>query len=149
MSEAGATLLDAALLLLRLLADSAALPVLGPLAEQEILYHLLADPDGARLRHITSGQGRLAQVGRAIAWITQNFRERFSIERLAAEVGMSPSSLILTDGTEVKRPPHLTGQMVFAVRPGDAGLDPGSTRTRHSADRCVVHHECSGRQERG
>ena len=27
--------------------------------------------------------------------------------------------LILTDGTEVKLPPHLTGQIVFAVRPND------------------------------
>jgi AraC-like DNA-binding protein len=93
VSDAGAGLLDAALRLLRLLDDPAALPVLGPLAEQEILYHLLAGPDGARMRHITSSQGRVAQVGRAIAWIGKNFRERFSIERLAAEVGMSPSSL--------------------------------------------------------
>jgi len=93
VSDAGAGLLDAALRLLRLLDDPAALPVLGPLAEQEILYHLLAGPDGARMRHITSGQGKVAQVGRAIAWIGKNFRERFSIERLAAEVGMSPSSL--------------------------------------------------------
>lgn len=93
VSDAGAALLDAALRLLRLLDDPAALPVLGPLAEQEILYRLLAGPDGARMRHITSSQGRVAQVGRAIAWIGKNFRERFSIERLAAEVGMSPSSL--------------------------------------------------------
>ncbi len=93
VSDAGAGLLDAALRLLRLLDDPAALPVLGPLAEQEILYRLLAGPDGARMRHITSGQGRVAQVGRAIAWIGKNFRERFSIERLAAEVGMSSSSL--------------------------------------------------------
>ncbi|GJD48917.1 hypothetical protein OPKNFCMD_1643 [Methylobacterium crusticola] len=28
--------------------------------------------------------------------------------------------LILTDGTEVNLPPHLTAQVVFAVRPGDA-----------------------------
>lgn len=28
--------------------------------------------------------------------------------------------LILTDGTEVKVPPHLTAQMVYAIRPGDA-----------------------------
>jgi hypothetical protein len=27
--------------------------------------------------------------------------------------------LMLTDGTEVKLPPHLTGQTVFAIRPGD------------------------------
>jgi hypothetical protein len=26
----------------------------------------------------------------------------------------------LNDGTEVTLPPHLTGQIVFAVRPGDA-----------------------------
>ncbi|ACB96201.1 AraC family transcriptional regulator [Beijerinckia indica] len=93
VSDAGTSLLDAVLRLLRLLDDPAALPVLGPLAEQEILYRLLAGPDGARMRHITSSQGRVAQVGRAIAWIGQHFRERFSIERLAAEVGMSPSSV--------------------------------------------------------
>ncbi|ABB06179.1 transcriptional regulator, AraC family [Burkholderia lata] len=93
VSGASAGLLDAALRLLRLLDDPAALPVLGPLAEQEVLYRLLAGPDGARMRHITSSQGPVAQVGRAIAWITQNFRERFSIEQLAAEAGMSPSSL--------------------------------------------------------
>ncbi|MCD2184901.1 AraC family transcriptional regulator [Rhizobium sp. GN54] len=93
VSDADAALLDATLRLLRLLDDPAALPVLGPLAEQEMLYRLLAGPDGARMRHITSSQGRVAQVGRAIAWIGQNFRERFSIEQLAAEVGMSPSSL--------------------------------------------------------
>lgn len=93
VSDAGAALLDATLRLLRLLDDPAARPVLGPLAEQEILYHLLAGPDGARMRHITSSHGRVAQVGRAIAWIGTNFRKRFSIEQLAAEVGMSPSSL--------------------------------------------------------
>ena len=93
VSDASAGLLDAALRLLRLLDDPAALPVLGPLAEQEILYRLLAGPDGARMHHITSSQGRVAQVGRAVAWIGRNFRERFSIERLSAEVGMSPSSL--------------------------------------------------------
>ncbi|MBN3793517.1 AraC family transcriptional regulator [Burkholderia sp. Ac-20392] len=93
VSDASTGLLDAALRLLRLLDDPAALPVLGPLAEQEVLYRLLAGPDGARMRHITSSQGPVAQVGRAIAWITQNFRERVSIEQLAAEAGMSPSSL--------------------------------------------------------
>ena len=39
--------------------------------------------------------------------------------------------LILTDGTEVKLPPHLTGQIVFAVRPGDGSQQcslPTSTR---------------------
>lgn len=93
VSDAGTDLLDAMLRLLRLLDNAAALPVLGPLAEQEILYHLLAGPDGARMRHVTFSQGRVAHVGRAIAWIGKNFRKRFSLELLAEEVGMSPSSL--------------------------------------------------------
>ncbi|AND70482.1 AraC family transcriptional regulator [Dyella thiooxydans] len=93
VSDASVALLDAVLRLLLLLDDSAARPVLAPLAEQEILYHLLAGPEGGRMRHVTSSQGRLAQIGRAIAWIGKNFREHFSIDRLATEVGMSPSSL--------------------------------------------------------
>ncbi|MGV1761682.1 AraC family transcriptional regulator [Rhizobium sp. A22-96] len=93
VSDADATLLDAAMRLLLLLDDPSALPVLGPLIEQEILYRLLVGPHGARMRQITASQGSVAQVGRAIAWIGQKFRERLSIERLAAEVGMSPSSL--------------------------------------------------------
>jgi len=93
VANASAGLLDAVLRLLRLLEDPDARPVLGPLAEQEILYRLLAGPDGARMRQVTSGQGRLAQVGRAIAWIGLNSRERFSINQLATEIGMSPSSL--------------------------------------------------------
>jgi AraC-like DNA-binding protein len=93
VSDAGPGLLDATLRLLRLLDDPAALHVLGPLAEQEIIYHLLAGPDGIRMRHIAFSQGRVAQIGRAIAWIGRNFRERLSIEQLATETGMSPSSL--------------------------------------------------------
>lgn len=93
VSRAYPGLLDSALRLLSLLDEPAAVPVLAPLAEQEILYRLIAGPDGAKMRHITTSQGRVAQIGRAIAWIAQNFREPFSVERLAAEAGMSPSSL--------------------------------------------------------
>lgn len=93
VSDADADLLDAVLRLLRLLDGPAPLPVLGPLAEQEILYRLLAGTDGDRMRHITFGEGRTARIGRAIAWIGKNFRSRFSIAQLAAEAGMSPSSL--------------------------------------------------------
>lgn len=90
---AGTGLLEALLRLLRLLDEPASLPVLAPLAEQEILYRLLVGPDGGRMRQITASQGRVAQVGRAIGWIGQHVHERFSIEQLAQAVGMSPSSL--------------------------------------------------------
>lgn len=93
VSDTSPALLDAALRLVRLLDEPAALPVLGPLAEQEIVYRLFTGPDGARMRQISSGQGRVARVGRAMAWIGKNYRDRFSIEELAAQAGMSPSSL--------------------------------------------------------
>src|SRR3546814_8463418 len=93
VADACPGLLDAALRLLRLLDDPAALPVLAPLAEQEILYRLLTGPHGVTMRQITSGHGRVAQVGRAIAWIRQHFRERLSIDRVAAEAGLSHSLL--------------------------------------------------------
>ncbi|HEX6784402.1 MAG TPA: AraC family transcriptional regulator [Sphingomicrobium sp.] len=93
MSNADPGLLGATLRLLRLLDEPSALPILEPLAEQEILYRLLAGPNGARMRQVTSGHGAVARIGRAIAWISKNFRERLSVKRLAAEVGMSPSSL--------------------------------------------------------
>jgi hypothetical protein len=40
--------------------------------------------------------------------------------------------LILTDGTEVKLPPHLTRQLVFAVKPG-CSFGPGPESTRSPA----------------
>jgi AraC-like DNA-binding protein len=93
LCDAGAPLLDAAVRLLRLLDDPQGAPVLGPLAEREILYRLLTGPYGGALRQLLAGQGRTAQVSRAIAWIKQHFADPFSIEALAAAAGMSASSL--------------------------------------------------------
>jgi AraC-like DNA-binding protein len=93
LADAGPGLLEAALRLVRVLDDPGALPVLAPLAEQEMLYRLLTGPHGPTMRQIASNHGRTAQVSRAIAWIKQHFRGRFTIEQLAQAVGMSASSL--------------------------------------------------------
>jgi AraC-like DNA-binding protein len=93
LCDAGAPLLEAAVRLLRLLRDPGGAPVLAPLAEREILYRLLVGPYGPALRQIAAGQGRVAQVSRAIGWVKQHFADPFSIERLAAAAAMSPSSL--------------------------------------------------------
>jgi AraC-like DNA-binding protein len=93
LCDASPPLLESANRLLRLLGDPASVPVLAPLAEREILYRLLSGPYGATLRQIAGGQGRSARVSRAIAWIREHFVEPFSMDRLAAIVGMSPSSL--------------------------------------------------------
>jgi AraC-like DNA-binding protein len=86
-------LLDAALRLLRLLDTPNDISALAPLAEREILYRLLAADQSGMVRHIANGQSRLSQISRAIGWIKTHYAENFTIERVADEAGMSPSSL--------------------------------------------------------
>ena len=78
-------LLDAAVRLVRLLGSLRDIPVLGPLAEREILYRLLRGDQASRMSQIALAESKLQQVNRAIGWIKRNFRERFSIARLRAE----------------------------------------------------------------
>lgn len=85
-------LLDSALRLLRLLDKPADARALAPLAEREILYRLLTGEQGRMIRHIACAESRLSQVSRAINWIKRNFAGAFTVEQVAAEAGMSPSS---------------------------------------------------------
>lgn len=85
-------LLDSAVRLMRLLDTPADMTALAPLAEREILYRLLTGEQGRMMRHIACAESRLSQVSRAIAWIKRNFTGPFSVEQVAAEAGMSPSS---------------------------------------------------------
>ena len=53
--------------------------------------------------------------------------------------------LILVDGTEVKLPPHLTGQVVFAVKPGDAVTVHGmKARALPLIDGALVRNDATG-----
>ena len=93
LSAVTPALLDAAVRLLRLLDTPDDIPALAPLAEREILYRLLANDQSGMVRHIANAQSRLSQISRAIVWIKANFAQSFTIERVADEAGMSPSSL--------------------------------------------------------
>jgi AraC-like DNA-binding protein len=93
VSRTTPALLDSVVRLLRLLDTPADMAALAPLAEREILYRLLTGEQGHLVRHIACAESRLSQVGRAIAWIKANYRGRFSIDAVAAEAGMSSSSL--------------------------------------------------------
>lgn len=92
VSEVEPGLLDAALRLARLLDTPRDAAALAPLAEREILYRLLTGAQAPMIRRIASAESRLKQVSRAIAWLRDNYARPVSIERLAADVGMSPSS---------------------------------------------------------
>jgi AraC-like DNA-binding protein len=93
LCDAEPTLLDAAIRLLRLLDEPKAANVLAPLLHREILYRLLMGPYGPSMRQMAAAHGRTARVSRAIGWIKTHVTERLSIEALAAEAGMSESSL--------------------------------------------------------
>jgi AraC-like DNA-binding protein len=86
-------LLDSAIRLVRLLAVPRDIPILAPLAEREILYRLLSGDQTSKLRQIAFAESKLQQINRAIGWIKRNFREPFSIDALASEARMSPSTL--------------------------------------------------------
>lgn len=88
-----ADLIDAAYRLVRLLDRPESIPVLAPLIEREILYRLVTGPHGAMLRHLMTAGTRLNQVGRAIAAIRKRYDAQLRIDDVAAEAGMSTSSL--------------------------------------------------------
>lgn len=85
-------LVDASARLLRLLDAPQDIAVLAPLIVREIHYRLMTGLQGAILRQIASGESRLAQVGRAVAYLCENYAEPFRIEDLARIAGMSASS---------------------------------------------------------
>jgi AraC-like DNA-binding protein len=86
-------LIDAACRLVGLLDRPETIRPLAPLIEREILYRLLSGPHGPMLRHVATAGSHLNQVSRAIAAIRRRFDAPIRIDEVAAEAGMSPSSL--------------------------------------------------------
>ena len=86
-------LIDAACRLVGLLERPETIRALAPLIEREILYRLLTGPHGPMLRHVATAGSHHNQISRAIAAIRRRFDAPIRIEEVAAEAGMSPSSL--------------------------------------------------------
>jgi AraC-like DNA-binding protein len=93
LAETSPQFLDSALRLLRLLQSPEDIAYLAPLAERELMYRLLRGPQAHKVRRMLMPDSRLQQVTRAITWIRQNYTAPFSIDQVAAEARMSPSSL--------------------------------------------------------
>jgi AraC-like DNA-binding protein len=92
VSDAQSDLLEAVARLGRLLDHPRDLPVLGPIAEKEILWRLLCSEQGHRLRQIGLADSRLSQIGRAMRWMREHYREAVPIEQLARLSAMSVTS---------------------------------------------------------
>lgn len=90
--ELDAGLTDALIRLVRLLAEPHLIAQLAPLIEREIIVRLLLGRHGAILRHLITAGSPSQQIARVIGWLKLHFAEDFTIDALAAQAHMSPST---------------------------------------------------------
>ncbi|KFE63415.1 AraC family transcriptional regulator [Hyalangium minutum] len=93
LGQTSKELLEAVLRLARLLETPEDAPTLAPLAIREILYRLLKGEHGWRLGQIATENSQAQRIAQVIGWLKAHFTEPLSIEKVAREVHMSPSSL--------------------------------------------------------
>jgi AraC-like DNA-binding protein len=93
VSDAAPELIDAVARLLRLVGTPHDQRILGPAVKREIHWRLLTGPQGGLVRQIGIAGSRIALVARAIAWIRAHYDKPVRVNDLAAEVGLSVSSL--------------------------------------------------------
>ncbi|WP_432832048.1 AraC family transcriptional regulator [Dactylosporangium sp. CA-092794] len=92
VSTTPADLLDAVVRLLRLLDRPDDIPVLAPLTKREILWRLVTGEQGGIVRQLGLPDSSLSHIARAVRWIRDNYSERFRVEDVAQQVGMSVSA---------------------------------------------------------
>jgi AraC-like DNA-binding protein len=93
VSDATPDLIDAFARLLKLAGSPDDARVLAPAVRREIHWRLLTGPQGGLVRQVGLADSRVAVVARAIAWIKDHYDEVIRVGDLAAEVGLSASSL--------------------------------------------------------
>ncbi|UYG04394.1 AraC family transcriptional regulator [Halomonas sp. LR3S48] len=87
-----AALLNCASRLMHLLDRPEAAPLLSPGIMRELHYWLLSGPHSTALRALADPDSHASRLAAAIAILRAEYRSRVSVERLAAEAGMSLSS---------------------------------------------------------
>lgn len=93
VSRVEANLIDASVRLLKALRSPSDRTVLAPLAEKELVYHLLNGEQGDRIRQFAHAESRFQDLNRAIHWIRTHFRDALRVEALAERARMSKSVL--------------------------------------------------------
>lgn len=92
VADADATIVDAFIRLLELMAQPADAELLGGLVIDEILIRLLRSPMGSRVAQIGQSGSSLNRVAKAVDWLRANFDRPVEIEHLANMVNMSVTS---------------------------------------------------------
>ncbi len=85
--------LNACCRLLDLLASPKDIPFLSSLIQREIIYRILREPEGARLRAVATLGDQSHRIAKAVAWITTNYAKPLHVEELAEIASMGVSTL--------------------------------------------------------
>ena len=93
VEDSAPALLEATDRLVRMLDTPQDVPALAPLVLREIVYRLLASPNGWRLARTATPDSYDQRVSRAITWLRERYREPLRVADLARAVHMSASSL--------------------------------------------------------
>ncbi len=92
VSTASVELLDAVARLLRLLDRPADIDALAPLIKREIVWRLINSDEGGVVRQLGLSDSSFSQIARAVRWIRDHYSERFLVDDLARQSGMSTSA---------------------------------------------------------
>ncbi|MCP4292251.1 MAG: AraC family transcriptional regulator [bacterium] len=84
---------DGLIRLLKLLDNPTDLRVLGPAITKEIFYRLLQSEQGGHLRQLVQSGSNGHRIAGLVRFLNANFGEKLTIEDIATQAGMSPSSL--------------------------------------------------------
>jgi len=85
------SLLDAVVRMVRLMDRPNDVKALSPLIIKEIVFRLLLDGQGPRLRHLTAEQDHSRRISRAIQEVRKNISQPLKIDDIARRLGMSVS----------------------------------------------------------
>ena len=86
-------LLDAVIRLTCLLKKPAQIPILAPLIRREIFCKLLLSEHSGLLRQMTADNSQVRRIAAGIVWLKKNATRPISMDELAREVHMSPSTM--------------------------------------------------------
>jgi AraC-like DNA-binding protein len=92
VGRSSASIVNAAIRLVELMADAGDAELLAPLVIDEIWIRLLRSPIGSRVAQIGRAESSVSRVAKAIDWLRANFSQPMHVEELADLVHMSVSS---------------------------------------------------------
>lgn len=78
--------------LLDLAARPKDIPVLAPMIQRELIWHMLNGSQGGLLRQVGLTDSRMTRIGRSIAWVRDHYTDTLSVPHLAELAGMSPAT---------------------------------------------------------